>query len=191
MHPQDALKVSIESADASRRPILSLDQLSFDLHSSDNNEIDTHIVVEDDLSGVAISGRAAASSFKLNKSRVSDKMNFSNSLGVFSDAKIYSALISSEIQQYSVNLKYFNHPNTFVSGKYSLFDNISAWIVFLSEDADEAFLETFIDRYIDKPCLFLFEKGNRSKTGQKVSRFLTDNGLILKKSSSLFSDDLT
>jgi|GEM_PF-3356831 len=189
MHPQDALKVNIESSDSSRRPILSLDQLSFDLNSqAKNNETDSYIIVEDDLSADAVNRNKTRPCLKFKNSLVDDKVNFSNSLGVFSDTKMYSALISSELQQYSLNLKYFNHPKNFVSNQLSFFDNISAWIVFLSEDTNEVFLETFIDRYIDKPCLFLFAKGNRSKTGQKVSRFLTDNGLIIKKPSSLLSE---
>jgi hypothetical protein len=85
-------------------------------------------------------------------------------------------------------LKYFNHPKNFISSQYPFFDNVTAWIVFLSEEADDSFLETFIDRYIDKPCLFLFAKGNRNKTVQKVSRFLVDNHLITNESTTSLSE---
>ena len=99
------------------------------------------------------------------------------SLGVFSDTKMYSVMIKSELKDYGVDIKHFNHPNTFVPSNYSLFDDISAWIVFVSEEGSDEFMEQFIDRYIDKPTLFLFAKTNRFKTAQKICQFIEGNGL--------------
>jgi len=183
MHPQDALKVSIESSDSTQRPILSLDQFSSSSYSfNKNNKPDSYIKVEGGFSSFTASKNVP--DFK----KTLANGTFASSLGVFSDTKMYSALISSELKQHTINLKYFNHPKNFMSNQYSFFDNITAWIVFLSEEADENFLEAFIDRYVDKPCLFLFEKGNRSKTGQKVSRFLVDNSLLMSECPTLLSE---
>ncbi|MFT7184972.1 MAG: hypothetical protein ACI84K_000344 [Pseudohongiellaceae bacterium] len=183
MNSGDALKVTTESSDSAQKPILSINQFLSDSDEfTKNNEVDSSIHVESEIHSSNISNNKSISNiFKAEQ-------NFSNSLGVFSDTKIYSALISSELRQHNTNLKYFNHPKNFISSQYSFFDNVTAWIVFLSEETDERFLETFIDRYIDKPCLFLFAKGNRNKTGQKVSRFLVDNHLITSEYSTLLSE---
>jgi len=93
-------------------------------------------------------------------------------LGIFSDTKIYSAMINSELQGYNLNIKHFNHPRTFKKSKYPLFDSVSAWIVFLSEEGDSEFLDKFLDRYIEKPTLFLFPKTNRLKTAEKIREFV-------------------
>jgi hypothetical protein len=183
MHSHDALKVTIESSDSTQTPILSIDQFFSDsLASTKSNEVDSYIQVENEIDSPNISNNKSISNIYKNQD------DFSNSLGVFSDTKIYSALISSELKQHNTNLKYFNHPKNFISSQYPFFDNVTAWIVFLSEEADDSFLETFIDRYIDKPCLFLFAKGNRNKTVQKVSRFLVDNHLITNESTTSLSE---
>jgi len=104
------------------------------------------------------------------------------SLGVFSDTKMYSALIKSELNSYDINIKHFNHPKTFIPCQYPFFDSISAWIIFLSDEADDDFLDHFIDRYIDKPSLFLFAKTNRLKTTQKINDFVKEAGLASNKS---------
>jgi len=183
MHSHDALKVTIESSDSTQTPILSIDQFFSDsLASTKSNEVDSYIQVENEIDSSNISNNKSISNIYKNQD------DFSNSLGVFSDTKIYSALISSELKQHNTNLKYFNHPKNFISSQYPFFDNVTAWIVFLSEEADDSFLETFIDRYIDKPCLFLFAKGNRNKTVQKVSRFLVDNHLITNESTTSLSE---
>jgi hypothetical protein len=203
MNSRDALKVAIESPDAANTPVVSIDQfLPAPIISEYSNEEDSFIRVEEKECTSDIKNKESI--YKLAHvedyffsnnvkyepvSSISEaKSKLSNSLGVFSDTKIYSALISSELKKHSVNLKYFNHPKNFISSQYPFFDDVSAWIVFLSEDADDGFLETFIDRYIDKPCLFLFEKGNRNKTGLKVSRFLEDNHLITSRYSSILSE---
>ena len=178
MCSNDALKIGIEGSesDVSTRPILSIQQFS-QLPEAPAEENTSYIFVESEYK-IDNAVKTTPQVSHTDKKRES----FLNSLGVFSDTKMYSALISSELKQHNINLKYFHHPQNFVANQYSFFDKISAWIVFLSEDADERFLESFIDRYIDKPCLFLFEKGNRNKTGAKVSRFLEDNGLIQRYS---------
>lgn len=196
MKSYDALKVSIESSDAEQSPILSINQLlsGSGVANSNNssNEVDEFITVDGDITErESVQSPVSTSIVDSNSALVNDslakELDFSHSLGVFSDTKIYSALISSELRQHNINLKYFNHPKNFISSQYSFFDNITAWIVFLSEDADERFLEVFIDRYIDKPCLFLFAKGNRNKTVQTVSRFLVDNHLVMSNRSTIIN----
>jgi len=97
----------------------------------------------------------------------------SNSLGIFSDTKIYSAFIKYEIDNYELNLKHFNHPRTFQPNNYSLFDSISAWMVFLSDSCDSDFLDAFIERYVDKPTLFLCPKTKRETTTHKINQFVS------------------
>jgi len=102
-----------------------------------------------------------------------DKGFSTKSLGVFSDTKIYSAFIKAELEKHNVDIRYFNHPRTFLPQSYALFDSVSAWIVFLSDDCDGRFLDSFINRYFDKPTLFLCPKTKRSKTTQKINEFIT------------------
>jgi len=103
------------------------------------------------------------------------------SLGIFSDTKMYSALIQSELQPYELNIQHFNHPNSFTRNKYPLFDNVSAWIIYLSEKGSDEFLERFIERYFEKPTLFLFAKTKRITTTQKLKTFILDNDLVTNK----------
>jgi len=100
-----------------------------------------------------------------------------NSLGIFSDTRMYSALIKSELKKFDLNISHFNHPKTFTQSKYPFFDNVSAWIIFLSDDCDNDFLDHFIDRYVDKPTLFLCPQTSRVKTSQKIKQFVLDSDL--------------
>lgn len=101
-------------------------------------------------------------------------------LGIFSDSKIYSALIKHEISNYQVQLEHFNHPKTLTPQNFEKLDQVGAWIVFLSEVENDEFLDVFFDRYSEKPSLFLFEKMSRRQTSQKVAEFLKQNELITK-----------
>ena len=103
------------------------------------------------------------------------------SLGIFSDTKMYSALIQSELQPYKLNIQHFNHPNSFTRNRYPLFDSVSAWIIYLSEKGSDEFLERFIERYFEKPTLFLFAKTKRITTSQKLKSFILDNDLVTNK----------
>jgi hypothetical protein len=100
-----------------------------------------------------------------------------NSLGVFSDSKIYSTLIQSVLSSHDLNIEHFNHPNTFKQDKYDFFDEISSWIIFLSDDQDSDFLERFVDRYVDKPTLFLFSKLNKDAFVKRITQFIQQNNL--------------
>ncbi len=107
-----------------------------------------------------------------------DKQNFNASIGIFSDSKSYSALIRNELLQHHLNVKHFNHPRTFVPSKYDFFDKISAWMLFISdEDMNDAFIESFIDRYSDKPTLFLCPKMSRTQASEKINAFISSNAL--------------
>lgn len=99
------------------------------------------------------------------------------SLGIFSDSKMYSALIRKELSSYRVDVRHFNHPTTFVESRYEFYDRISAWILFLSDDCDEGFIDRFLDRYCDKPTLFLCPKMSRKNATERVKEFINQYGL--------------
>lgn len=102
----------------------------------------------------------------------------SKSLGIFSDSKIYSAAIASVLKSYELDIKHFNHPNTFIEKNYVLFDDIDTWIMFISEEEDSGFLDQFLARYLDKPTLFLFSKLEKQAFARQIEQFLKANGLI-------------
>jgi hypothetical protein len=105
-----------------------------------------------------------------------------NSLGVFSDSKIYSALIHSILSTHDLDIKHFNHPVTFRKSQYSFFDTISSWIIFLSDEHDSDFLDCFLDRYVDKPTLFLFSKINKEACVSRIEQFIEQNNLAALES---------
>ncbi|TDT44456.1 hypothetical protein DES49_0562 [Halospina denitrificans] len=99
------------------------------------------------------------------------------SLGIFSDSRIYSAMIQHELKRHDVTIKHFHHPASFRPERFDFFDSIDAWMVFLSDDYEGDFLEQFLERYDDKPTLFLFEKCQRRRTARNIDQFLTENTL--------------
>tara|TARA_R110001592_G_scaffold140906_1_gene362024 strand:- start:3920 stop:4660 length:741 start_codon:yes stop_codon:yes gene_type:complete len=105
-------------------------------------------------------------------------------IGVFSDSKIYSSLIHSVLNPYSLTVGHFNHPNTFVEKKYKEFDEIDAWVIFLSEEDESDFLDKFLSRYEDKPTLFLFPKMERSNCHSSINNFILEHGFIAKDNVS-------
>lgn len=107
-----------------------------------------------------------------------DWVNASKCIGVFSDSRIYSALIQSIIKPYDLNVGHFNHPDTFKSKMYGYFDEIPCWIVFLSEEHEGDFIDRFLERYVDKPTLFLFPKMNRDTTQDSIKKFIEENGYL-------------
>ena len=110
-----------------------------------------------------------------------------NSLGIFCDSKMYSALIKNELLEYRLDVRHFNHPRTFVKSRYAYFDRISAWLLFLSDECDEAFIDSFLDRYSDKPTLFLCPKMSRKGTTERIREFIAT--CDLEKETDL-SDEL-
>ena len=104
------------------------------------------------------------------------------SLGIFSDSRIYSAMIRHELKHHDVIIEHFHHPTSFQPERFDLFDSIDAWMVFLSDAYEGDFLEQFLERYADKPTLFLFEKSQRRRTSRNIDQFLADNGLTRVKS---------
>lgn len=108
----------------------------------------------------------------------SEWVNADKTIGVFSDSKIYSALIQSVITPYQLNVGHFNHPDTFSPKKYAYFDEISCWIVFLSDDHESDFIDRFLERYVDKPSLFLVPKMNRETAQASIKKFLSENAYI-------------
>ncbi len=102
------------------------------------------------------------------------------SLGVFSDSRIYSAMIRHELKRHNVIIDHFHHPASFQPHRFDSFDGIDAWMVFLSDAYEGSFLEQFLERYSDRPTLFLFERSQRHRTSRNIEQFLTDNGLTRK-----------
>lgn len=107
----------------------------------------------------------------------SDAPATEKSLGIFSDSRIYSAMIKHELKRHDVTIKHFHHPASFRPERFDFFDGIDAWMVFLSDDYDGPFLEEFLERYDDKPTLFLFEGSQRWRTSRNIDQFLVENGL--------------
>lgn len=107
----------------------------------------------------------------------SDAAATEKTLGIFSDSRIYSAMIKHELKRHDVTIKHFHHPASFRPERFDFFDGIDAWMVFLSDDYDGPFLEEFLDRYDDKPTLFLFEGSQRWRTSRNIDQFLVENGL--------------
>lgn len=103
-----------------------------------------------------------------------------NSLGIFSDSRMYSAMIKQELRPYQLDIQHFNHPSTFSPNNYRFFDQVSAWIVFLSDDCDEAFLDQFLDRYYEKPTLFLCPKMTRKNATERLKLFVDEYELEKK-----------
>ena len=178
MNAQDALKVSTVQPYTSSKQVTNIRQHS-ELQLSlpiEYEMSDKPIIVEETVHSPPCYDKKKFP-FTLAKQEPKPAVSSvaSKSLGIFSDTIIYSAMIKSELKQYDVTIKHFNHPNTFTSEKYSTFDDISAWIIFLSDDKTDGFLDKFIDRYVDKPTLFLFAKANRFETAQKINQFVAEN----------------
>ncbi len=102
----------------------------------------------------------------------------SKKIGVFSDSKIYSALIQSLLNPHELSIGHFNHPNTFVAEKFTEFDEISAWIIFLSDEDESDFLDQFLNRYENIPTLFLFPKMKRANCQSTINEFIREHGFI-------------
>lgn len=119
---------------------------------------------------------------------VSSDLKQLKGLGVFSDSKIYSALIHSVLSDYHLNIQHFNHPSTFKPQKFKVFDAISAWIVFLSDESDSDFLDLFLDRYVDKPTLFLFSKLNKDASIKTINQFIQQHRLHIPISQTVLQE---
>lgn len=114
---------------------------------------------------------------QLHRGSVTDCKRHLNSLGVFSDSKMYSVLVHFILSKYELDIKHFNHPATFKKDKYPFFDTISSWIIFISDEQDSGFLDNFLDRYVDKPTLFLFSKVNKEACMSSIEKFIKQNNL--------------
>jgi len=184
MKAEDALKVNIVHANQSSRLQTNIRKLSEIPQSIpvDYEVYDRPIVVaEIDQHPPFYNTNPFPFTINNSESKLSVKGVLSKSLGVFSDVKMFSEMIKSELKQHDISVKYFIHPKTFTADKYSIFDGISAWIIFLLDEADDVFLDTIIDRYIDKPTLFLCAKTNRIKITQKINQFVLDNHLTVNQ----------
>lgn len=111
-----------------------------------------------------------ARTYRENSNEISSRLP---KLGVFSDNKAYSAFLKTELSKLNVDLQHFNHPNSFKPDNYPHLDTIDAWVVFLSDEAEENFLDEFLGRYIDKPTLFLMPKTKRKTSSLSISKFVT------------------
>ncbi len=107
---------------------------------------------------------------------IADSVKGVPKLGVFSDNKPYSSFVRAELSKLRVDVQHFNHPSTFNASNFTQLDKIDAWIVFLSDDSDGEFLDAFIDRYIDKPTLFLVPKAKRKTATHTIREFIESLG---------------
>jgi len=101
-----------------------------------------------------------------------------NGIGIFSETKLYYDFIRSSLQILEVNIKHFDHPRTFLPINYSFYDDIPAWVIFLSDGSDYQFLDQFLDRYVEKPTLFLSTQISRVKTVDKINQFIAETELF-------------
>lgn len=148
----------------------------FDLFISEIGET-TNTQLSDEKNKAKLEEHLAAKASLTNQTQFSSSFigpNYlcKNSLGIFSDSKVYSALIKNELSAYRLDVRHFNHPNTFVESRFDFFDRVSAWIIFLSDDGDEQFIDRFLDRYCDKPTLFLCPKASRTRTAARINQFI-------------------
>lgn len=93
-------------------------------------------------------------------------------LGVFSDSKAYSAFVKSELSRLEVDIQHFNHPRTLSKTNNLHLDTIDAWIIFLSEESEDDFLDHFLDRFFEKPTLFLVPKTGRKTSATSIKDFV-------------------
>lgn len=95
------------------------------------------------------------------------------SLGFFSNSGFYSSFIKATLENCNVANRHVNHPDNFQPENYPFFDTISAWLIYLSEDCNTDFLNRFLERYYDKPTLFLCPNTDRNKTKRKIQSFVS------------------
>jgi len=100
------------------------------------------------------------------------------SLGFVSDSLTNSKLIVNHVKRTDIQVRHFSHTSVFTSDQYSKLDEISAWIIYTSDHSDGFFLDQFLDRYIDKASLFLFENMESDYANKKISCFLSEHGLM-------------
>ena len=81
------------------------------------------------------------------------------------------------LSKHELDIKHFNHPSSFKKDKYPFFDTISSWIIFISDEQDSDFLDDFLDRYVDKPTLFLYSKVNKGACMSSIEQFRKQNNL--------------
>jgi len=105
-------------------------------------------------------------------------------IGIFSDTKQYSDFIKSSLQVLEINIKHFGHPDTYQANNYAIYDDIQAWIIFLSDGGDYLFLDQFLDRYVEKPTLFLCAQSTRVKTAEKINQFVKETALFEQPENS-------
>jgi len=127
---------------------------------------------------------------KLKRRSIQRQSTSENGIGIFSDTLLYSDFIRSSLQILEIDIKHFGHPNTFQPKAYPLYDNISAWIIFLSDGSDYHFLDRFLERYVDKPTLFLCAQTNRVKTSGKINQFVAETGLFSRPSGFMPKNDM-
>jgi len=95
------------------------------------------------------------------------------SLGIFSDSRIYSAMIRHELKCHDVTIKHFHHPASFRPERFDLFDSIDAWMVFLSDDYDGPFLRSSLIGMRTDPRSFCSRKASgEGRPGTLTSSWL-------------------
>lgn len=111
-------------------------------------------------------------------------------MGVFCDTAFYANFIKSSLQILEIEIKHFAPPATFTSTEYSSYDEISAWIVFVSDGGDFHFIDRFVDRYVDKPTLFICPQTSIVKTSEKINQFVAETKLFNLNTERAFSNKI-
>jgi hypothetical protein len=98
-------------------------------------------------------------------------------IGIFSDSQAYSDIIKLEVQSHDIEAKQVNEASALSSDLASHLEDVSAWIIHLSDEDNSEFLDDFLDKHFEKSALFLFEATDNKKSLEKVEQFIIENGL--------------
>jgi len=99
------------------------------------------------------------------------------SLGVYSKSAAYGHQIQTTLASYDLNIHVFGPGN--LEALLEIGDNITVWVIDLSDEEDCPVLELLLEEYGDVPSLFLSEITPSSKCISKIMTFIQQNELEL------------
>ena len=102
-------------------------------------------------------------------------------IGVLSDSEDSACSVGNQLTAAHISMQYFKFPEAMESAPNEVFDRIPAWIICLSEENHDVFLDEFLDRYIDIPTLFIFDNATSFGTQAKLRSFLEGCSLQQKR----------
>jgi len=157
-----------------RAQITSDSQVVF-LHEEDSKESlkdDVHIEKSQEIGEDELPTLEEEFAANPNYLHVPTLVKFQPSIGVLSDSEDSAGSISNQLASAHIAMQYFKFPQAMKSAQSEVFDRIPAWIICLSEDNHDLFLDEFLDRYIDIPTLFIFDNATSYGTQAKLRSFL-------------------